>query len=94
MDHQIILIALTVAGAVFVAVLGWVESGESFDTRKFGASVGRAIFAGFTSALIFQGTESPTIFTYLSALLIGAGIDVTGHRLAGALDQVRSDKSL
>ncbi len=91
MDPQIILIALTVAGAIFVSLLGWAESGEPFDLRKFGASMGRAIFAGFASALIFEGTENITLFTYLSALLIGAGIDVAGHRAVRAFDQIRSN---
>ena len=63
MEPQIILIALTVLGAITVAVLGWIDSGEPFNPRKFGASI---------------------------AFLIGAGIDVAGHRLAGTLDQARS----
>jgi len=56
MDPQHILIILTVAGALAVAVLGWIESGEDFDVRKFGASVGRAIIGGLLAALIFEGT--------------------------------------
>jgi len=88
MDPHITLILLTVVGAIAVAILGWIESGEPFDNRKFAASVGRAILGGLVSALIFQGTEDPTIWTYVSALLIGAGIDVAGHRLSGAIDQI------
>jgi len=88
MDSQIILILLTVFGAIFVAFLGWVESGEDFDPRKFTASIGRAIIGGLVAALIFQGTENPTIWTYVSALLIGAGIDVAGHRLSGAYTEL------
>jgi len=89
MDPQIILIVLTVAGALAVAFLGWIESGELFDFRKFGASVGRAIIGGLLAALIFEGTTDPTTWTYITAFLIGAGIDVTGHRLSGAYSQVR-----
>ena len=89
MYPHITLILLTVVGAISVAILGWIESGEPFDNRKFAASVGRAIFGGLVSALIFQGTEDPTIWTYVSALLVGAGIDIAGHRLSGAIDQIR-----
>ena len=89
MDTQITLIALTVLGAITVAILGYIESGEPFDTGKFGASVIRAVIGGLVSALIFQDTKNPTTFTYLSAFLIGAGIDVFGNRLIGAYSQVR-----
>ncbi len=89
MNSQTILILLTVLGAITVAILGWCESGEPFDARKFGASVVRAIIGGFLAALIFEGTVNPTTFTYLSAFLIGAGIDVAGHRLAGTIDKIR-----
>jgi len=88
MDPHITLILLTVVGAIAVAILGWIESGEPFDKRKFAASVGRATLGGLVSAFIFQGMENPTIWTYVSAFLIGAGIDVTGHRLSGAIDQI------
>jgi len=90
MDTQITLIAITVLGALIAAVLGWLESGDAFNPRKFSSSILRAIFAGFVAALIFEGQTEATIFTYLSAFLIGAGIDVTGHRLAGTLNQARA----
>ena len=89
MNPQIILILLTISGALFVAVLGWIESGETFNPRKFASSIGRAVIGGLLSALIFQGVENPDIWTYVSALLIGAGIDVTGHRLSGAINQIK-----
>jgi len=86
-DPHLTLIILTVVGAITVAILGWIESGEPFNTRKFVASIGRAVLGGLFSALIFEGTQNPTTFTYVSAFLIGAGMDVTGHRLAGAINQ-------
>lgn len=86
-DPQIILILLTVVGAISVAVLGWIESGEDFEIRKFAASLGRAFIGGLLAALIFEGTVEPTIWTYVSAFLIGAGLDVTGHRLSGAISR-------
>jgi len=95
MDPQIILIAITILGAITVALLGWIDSGEKFDQRKFTGSIIRAFIAGLASALIFEGIQDVTIFTYLSAFLIGAGVDVTGHRLVGAYSaRERARKSL
>ena len=86
-DPQITLIIITIIGAITVALLGWIESGEPFNPRKFAASIGRAIIGGLLAALIFEGTTNPTIWTYVSAFLIGAGLDVTGHRLSGAIQR-------
>lgn len=93
LDPQLILILLTIGGAILAAVLGWGESGEPFDSRKFGCSVGRAIIAGATAAMIFQDVEVITPWTYLSALLVGAGIDVMGHRASGVFRRVRGKPS-
>ncbi|HUW44746.1 MAG TPA: hypothetical protein VMW50_03030 [Dehalococcoidia bacterium] len=92
MNTHITLILLTVLGALFVAVLGWIESGEPFDFRKFAASIGRAILGGFLAALIFRDIENPDIWIYLVALLTGAGVDVAGHRLSGAINQLTNNE--
>ena len=89
MDPQVIVILLAVLGAIFVAFLGWAESGEKFKLRKFSSSIGRAILGGLLAVLVFQETNVFTIWTYVSAFLIGAGIDVTGHRLSGTISQIR-----
>lgn len=87
MDPQVTLILITVLGAITVATLGWIESGEPFNPRKFASSLARAIIGGLLAALIFEGTTDPTIWIYVTAFLIGAGIDVAGHRLSGAIGQ-------
>ncbi len=91
MDPQTILILLTVTGAIAVAILGWCESGEPFDIKKFLPSMVRAALAGLVSAFAFQGIENPDTWLYLTAFLIGAGIDVFGNRLSGAYRQVRNE---
>lgn len=88
-----ILILITIGGAIFAAVLGWGESGEPFDARKFGCSVGRAMIAGAASAMIFQEIETITSWTYLAAALIGAGVDVVGHRASGVIHRMRGKKT-
>jgi len=83
------LIILTVIGALFVAVLGWIEAGEPFDINKFVPSMARAAIGGLVSAFMFQGIENPDIWLYLTAFLVGAGFDVTGHRISGAVNQIK-----
>lgn len=88
---QIILILVTVFGAICAAVLGWAESGEIFNPRKFAASIGRAIIAGLLSSLLFQGVTEITIWLFVLALLTGAGVDVVGHRGAGAFKTLKDE---
>lgn len=85
MDPVIILVILSVTGGIFAALLGWAESGEPFDIRKFAASAGRSFLAGLLSALFFADIppQDVTIWIYLAAFLMGAGVDVIGHRAAG-----------
>lgn len=81
----ITLIALAIFGGVVSAVLGWLDSGEAFDARKFGASLLRAILGSAVAAMTFQGIETVDIFVYLTAFLTGAGLDVIGKRAQAVL---------
>lgn len=83
-----LLLALAaVLGALFSAALGWLDSGEPFNGRKFMSSILRAIVAGLITAggFITTGAEVVLLWDYFVAFLVGAGIDVFGHRLAGAV---------
>ena len=74
---------ITVIGALVSAGLGWLDSGESFDARKFSSSIIRAIIAGLTVFMGFTFDPSTiTVFDYIMAFLAGAGVDVLGHRAA------------
>ena len=85
-DINIFLLAfLSILGALFSAILGWLDSGEPFDTRKFTSSILRAVIAGIVSALGFSTLETAGIWEYLTAFLAGAGIDVFGNRISGAI---------
>ena len=88
---QILLILVTVFGAIIAAVLGWAESGEIFNPRKFIASIGRAILAGLLSSLLFQGVTEITVWLIVLALLTGAGVDVIGNRGAGAYITLKNE---
>jgi len=85
-DINILLLALlSILGALFSAALGWLDSGEPFVPRKFTASILRAIIAGVISALGFSTLETAGPWEYLLAFLSGAGIDVFGNRISGAI---------
>jgi hypothetical protein len=87
-DLEIAILALlAVFGALFAAVLGWLDSGEPFNARKFATSVGRAIVAGLLVSLtvILVPSTQVGIYEYISSFLLGAGVDVLGNRAAGVV---------
>ncbi|MFW6125474.1 MAG: hypothetical protein ACOC58_00050 [Chloroflexota bacterium] len=83
---DILLVALAAfGGGVVSAALGWLESGEPFEARKFASSALRAFLAGagFAAAYTFAGPVA--MLDILTAFLAGAGVDVLGNRLAGSI---------
>jgi len=77
-------IALTgLSGGLVAALLGWLESGEPFNPRKFGGSVIRALVAGIIFAVGYQLADGTGILDLFYAFLGGAGVDVLGNRIAG-----------
>lgn len=84
---EILLVSLlSVGGALFAAALGWLESGEPFVARKFTSSILRAIIAGIVFAVTsYAGLEEISPWSLFVAFLGGAGIDVFGNRIAGAI---------
>ena len=85
----VIVLTVTMLGAIFSGWLGWLESGDPFDKRKFLATVLRGVllalveFVGVSSLLI---EIQLTVVTLVSAFLIGAGFDVVLKRGQGALE--------
>ena len=90
---QALLILVTLLGAIAAALLGWAESGQPFDKRKFAASIGRAIIAGLLSSLVFQNQTEIDVWVLVLAFLTGAGLDVIGHRGIGALRTLQQENS-
>lgn len=77
---------MALAGGLVAALLGWMESGERFDGRKFGGSAIRALIAGALFAVGYElaaGRVGVTDLLY--AFLGGAGVDAIGNRAGGAL---------
>jgi hypothetical protein len=81
-----IVTALSVGGAVFSALSGWLESGEPFEPRKFTSSMLRAFLAGVvTAGSTFAGMDTiANGWIYVFVFLAGAGIDSLANRLSGA----------
>jgi len=85
--QTILIIALTILGGVISAVLGWADSGEPWDARKFIATAIRAGIGAGTLALGFQGVTDISVWVYLSAFLSGAGADILGKRIQEVAQQ-------
>lgn len=74
------------AGGLVAALLGWMESNEPFNVRKFGGSGIRALVAGAVFAVGYELTEGHVgAADLLYAFLGGAGVDAIGNRIAGRL---------
>ena len=84
MDRLYISLA-AVMGGLTVALLGWMESNEPFNLRKFGGSAIRALIAGAIFAVGYEMSSSVGWLDLFYAFLAGAGVDVIGNRIAGKL---------
>ena len=82
MDRLYIALA-GLSGGLVAALAGWLESGEPFNSRKFGGSVIRALIAGIIFAVGYQLSSPFGILDLFYAFLGGAGVDVLGNRIAG-----------
>ncbi len=80
MDRFYIALA-SLSGGLVAALLGWLESGEPFNLRKFGGSVIRALIAGIIFAAGYQLSEHLGILDMFYAFLGGAGVDALGNRI-------------
>ena len=82
---MLILFLATVLGAVTTSGLGWLDSGDAFDARRFVPGLIRGIIAAVIVFIAsYQGFVGEiNLFTYLAAFLAGGGFDVVVNRLAG-----------
>ena len=77
--------ASALVGGMVAAVLGWLDSGEVFEARKFSASIVRALIAGVVFAVGYTYTNSLSPLDIGIAFIGGAGVDVLGNRISGAI---------
>ena len=87
MDRIFIALA-ALGGGLLAALLGWVESSEPFDGRKFSGSVIRTLIAAVLFAAGYQFTQTPVaVIDLFLAFLGGAGADAISNRIAGSFGQ-------
>ena len=78
MDVQIIMLLIALFGGIASGVLGWLESDEPFNPRKFAGTIMRSLFSAGVAFLAFADIVNPNVFTYVMVFLAGAGIDYLG----------------
>ena len=83
--NVILIGASALVGGMVAAVLGWLDSGEVFKARKFSASIVRALIAGAVFAVGYTYTNSLSPLDIGIAFIGGAGVDVLGNRISGAI---------
>ena len=76
MQEKLAMALCAAAGALCLALLGWLKSREPFNARKFTASAITAIIAGVSVGAVSQYDGA---VGFMSAFLIGAGADATRH---------------
>ena len=84
--ERILIALLALTGGLFAALLGWLDSHEPFDLRKFGGSAIRSLVAAVVFAVGYQLVQVQiTVLDLFLAFLVGAGVDAIGNRIAGKL---------
>ena len=72
-------------GGIVAAVLGWLDSGETFDPKKFASSVLRALLAAVVFAIAYNYADNISGADIGIAFLGGAGVDSLGNRISGSI---------
>ena len=86
MEINILWIAVAAfGGGMATSLIGWFQQGGPWDGKKFGASVLMSLIGAFaiTAAVDYSGATAPII--YFVAFLSGAGVEVGGNRIVGAI---------
>jgi len=82
-----------ILGTLTAAVLGWLDSGEPFNGRKFASSILHAVIAGIVIIVGYSFRTNVDWFDYLVVFLSGAGVDVTLNRISGAIASRNATKT-
>ena len=81
----IYIAAAAFGGGIVSSILGWLDSQEGFDPRKFAASLVKALVAGIGFAVAYTYANSLSPLDLGIAFLGGAGFDSTLNRITGAV---------
>jgi hypothetical protein len=83
--NVIYIAASAFIGGIVSSLLGWFDSQEAFEARKFAASLVRALIAGVVFAVGYSYTNGLSPIDIGIAFVGGAGIDVLGNRISGSI---------
>ncbi len=83
--ERLIIALVALLGGLAAALVGWLDSKEPFDARKFGGSAVRSLVAGIVFAVGYHLSGAVSTLDLFYAFLGGAGVDVLGNRIAGKL---------
>jgi len=72
-------------GGVIATLLGWLQSGEPFNPRKFISGVVKSLIAGVAFAAAYEYKNAITVIDLFIAFCGGAGVEALGTRIAGAI---------
>lgn len=86
MDTMLVYItAAAFFGALLHAFMGYLNSHDAFDARKFGKSIILALQAAIGAALIFNTSDTIVVRDILLAITAGAGWNGLNNYAEGAL---------
>ena len=80
-------------GGMATALIGWSQQGGPWDSKKFTGSVAGAVIGAVVAALTIEYESATTPLVYLTAFLIGVGVEGGGNRIIGAISAIKERKS-
>lgn len=82
----IVFVALSAfVGGLAAGLLGWLEKKSKWSAVKFLPTLIRSVIAGGGIAISYPFLEDMGLWpAVIAAFLVGAGVDVLGHRVAGS----------
>ena len=78
--NYLVVAGFAFAGGIVSAVLGYLDSTEPFNRRKFAKSVVASLVAGLVFAVAYAYQDGIGVKDYMLAILGGAGVDVLANR--------------
>jgi len=81
----VVIAAAAFCGGILAAFLGWLDSKEPWDPRKFGKSMGFALLSALGFAIGYSFADTIGARDIFVAILAGAGVDSISNRAIGAV---------
>lgn len=80
---RVIIALAAFFGGMLAGYLGFLESGESWSTRKYLATIIRSVLGGLIFAVGYPLLAGLGVLDVFYAILGGAGVDVLANRISG-----------